>query len=119
MVFATVDKAAKKALVGFDSINYQLRAKELSNEPVWSVSLIDQFGQTVGTLIVSAESGAVLSRTWYDVPQQPANGQAYAQNGSQQPGRGAVYANNTPESNSTMQRVCKKPATALNRAAMR
>ena len=108
MAFAAADKAAKKALVGFDSINYQLRAKELSNEPVWSVNLIDQFGQTVGNLIVSASTGTVLSRTWYDVPAQPANGQAYANNGQPQPGRGAVYANNQPQSDSTMQRVWEK-----------
>jgi hypothetical protein len=65
-VFVTADKAAKKALIGFDALNYELRNKELSQEPIWFVTLVDQNENRSGELIISAESGAILQRTWYE-----------------------------------------------------
>ena len=69
--FAAADKAAKKALIGFDSLDYELRNKELSQDPVWLVRLRGAGGATAGELIISAESGAVL-RKRYETARQPA-----------------------------------------------
>jgi hypothetical protein len=66
MAFAAADRAAKEALVGFDSLDYELRNKELSQDPVWVVRLTDANGAAAGELIISAESGVVLRKTWYE-----------------------------------------------------
>ncbi len=82
--FMAADQAAKKALVGFDSLDYSLRNKELSSDPVWQITLVDQATRPVGELIVSAESGAVLRRTWYESGRQVATGN------TRQPARATV-----------------------------
>lgn len=64
--FISADKAAKKALVGFDALNYELRNKELSQEPIWFITLVDQNENRTGELIISAETGAILQRVWYE-----------------------------------------------------
>jgi hypothetical protein len=76
--FAAADHAARKALVGFDSLDYELRNKELSQDPVWLVRLIDSGGAAAGELSISAESGAVLRKTWYDTGRQPETAAQFA-----------------------------------------
>jgi hypothetical protein len=88
--FMAADQAAKKALIGFDSLDYELRNKELSQDPVWLVRLRDTSGSPAGELIISAESGAVLRKTWYESP-RPAPSPAVAATAprSQAPAQGA------------------------------
>ncbi|MGI8603104.1 MAG: hypothetical protein ACR2OZ_08895 [Verrucomicrobiales bacterium] len=63
-LFALADKAAKKAHIGFDNLDYELRNREFSQEPIWSVRLNDSGGEMVGELAVAADSGAILRRMW-------------------------------------------------------
>jgi len=72
VVFWRAHTEAKKALVGFDTVDYELRNAEFSTTPVWVVHLINQSGIKVGEVAVSAESGNVLRRTWFEAGRQPA-----------------------------------------------
>ncbi len=85
VVFWRADTEAKKARIGFDAVDYTLRNAEFSTKPVWVVRLIGQRGATVGELAVSAETGNVLRRTWFEAgrqdrppPAPPARGPAPA-----------------------------------------
>lgn len=78
-VFHTANEAAKTALVGFDSIDYLLRNKEYSSDPIWVVRLKDYRGQQVGEIVISAQTGHMLQRTWFQ------NGRAYANTSSEAP----------------------------------
>lgn len=72
VVFWRAHTEAKKALVGFDTVDYELRNAEFSNTPVWVVRLINKSGTKVGEVAVSAESGNVLRRTWFEEGRQTA-----------------------------------------------
>jgi hypothetical protein len=72
VVFWRAHTEAKKALVGFDTVNYELRNAEFSTTPVWVVGLQNAAGTRVGELAVSAESGHVLRRTWFEAGLQTA-----------------------------------------------
>ena len=60
-VFRIVQKEAKKAELGFDWIDYSLRADSGTKEPVWTVKLYDHMGAPVGTARLSAKGGTVVS----------------------------------------------------------
>jgi hypothetical protein len=68
-VFATADAEAKAALIGFDCLDYELRNKEFSQDPIWYVRLMSENGDAVGELVVAADTGTVLRRAWSDPPQ--------------------------------------------------
>ena len=78
IVFWRAHTEAKKALVGFDSVDYELRNAEFSTKPVWVVSLTGRGGAKVGEIAVSAESGNVLRRTWFEAGRQTAQRPANA-----------------------------------------
>lgn len=59
-VFKIVDREAKAAHLGFDSIDYVLRVDAISGKPLWIVQLYKSSGVLVGTMEISAESGEVL-----------------------------------------------------------
>lgn len=62
--FVTLDKEASEAKIGFDSIQYRLRAREGSNEPVWTMTALDSDGLAVGVVDISGVSGIVLRTVW-------------------------------------------------------
>ena len=62
--FTVAEGAARKARVGFDSLNYVLRSREYSTEPVWILALIDADQRLVGKVHVSGVSGSVLRSIW-------------------------------------------------------
>lgn len=62
--FHAADQEAKAAMVGFDSVQYLLRAREGTAQPVWFLSLWDQEERTVGRLEISATTGKVERRVW-------------------------------------------------------
>ena len=62
--FRIADKAAKKASVGFDSLNYSLKPRSDAPAPVWIVKLADNQGLTVGEIHIASESGSVLKSNW-------------------------------------------------------
>lgn len=62
--FTVAEGEARKARVGFDSLNYVLRAREYSNEPVWILALVDAEQRLVGKVHVSGVTGSVLRTIW-------------------------------------------------------
>jgi hypothetical protein len=61
--FQTAEREAKKNQVGFDSVNYKLSVEGASRDPVWTLELFDFEQRPVGTVRISAGSGALLSAT--------------------------------------------------------
>jgi hypothetical protein len=59
-IFKTVDREAKVAHLGFDSIDYVLRVDAVSGKPLWIVQLHKSSGTLAGTMEISAETGEVL-----------------------------------------------------------
>lgn len=59
-LFKKVDREAKVAQVGFDSIDYVLRVDVISGKPIWIVKLHNSSGALVGNMEISAETGEVL-----------------------------------------------------------
>lgn len=62
--FHAADQEARAAMVGFDSVQFLLRAREGTAQPVWLLSLWDQEERTVGRLEISASTGKVERRVW-------------------------------------------------------
>ncbi|MFM7182973.1 MAG: hypothetical protein ACKO2G_16130 [Verrucomicrobiales bacterium] len=62
--FHAVDQEARAAMIGFDSVQYVLRAREGTTQPVWFLSLWDKEERTVGRLEISATTGKVERRVW-------------------------------------------------------
>jgi hypothetical protein len=66
--FIAADKAAKAAKRGFDYANLEMRCTELSDRPVWFITLVNAQEQKVAEVSISAETGGVLTKNFY-VPQ--------------------------------------------------
>ena len=62
--FTIAEKAAKKAGVGFDWIDYRLRCREFSDEPVWILKMYNKWRQLAGSVAISAHTGTVLRTIW-------------------------------------------------------
>lgn len=62
--FLLAEGAARVEGVGFDTIHYQLRCRDLRSEPVWVLNLSDQQRKTVGVVYVSALNGELLRKVW-------------------------------------------------------
>ncbi len=63
--FQIANRAAIKANVGFDSIDYELLAAPLGNAPLWLIYLRDFKGRDVGKLELSGESPKLLRSQWF------------------------------------------------------
>ncbi len=68
--FVIGEKTAKTQKVAFDSVHFQLRSRDLRNEPVWMLNLINRSQVSVGVVYVSAVSGEVLRTSWIESPVQ-------------------------------------------------
>jgi hypothetical protein len=62
--FRIADREAGTAMVGFDFIDYRLRCREFSDEPVWILTLRATDGDLKGTVTLSAKNGKVLRTLW-------------------------------------------------------
>lgn len=62
--FRIADREAGRAMVGFDEIDYTLRCREFSDEPVWTLTLRSKAGVVAGTVAISATGGKVLRTIW-------------------------------------------------------
>lgn len=62
--FTVAEGEARRARVGFDSLNFVLRAREYSNDSVWILALIDADKKLVGKVHVSGLTGSVLRTIW-------------------------------------------------------
>ena len=81
-VFSIADREARMAKIGFDTVNYELRCPEFSDQPVWFVDLRDGRGGTVGRLFLSASTGRVLNRIWFPSTHDVAAKAPSSKNGS-------------------------------------
>ena len=63
-LFRLADREATAARLGFDSLDYELRCRELSTEPIWVVNLRAKDNSNVGILFVSAKTGTVVKKLW-------------------------------------------------------
>ena len=62
--FRILDREAQKAQIGFDSIDYHLRCREFSDEPIWTLKAKDEDGYQVARIDLSAETGRVYRTVW-------------------------------------------------------
>jgi|GEM_PF-753312 len=62
--FAMTEQVARDAGIGFDVINYKLHCREYSDEPVWTLTLLDREDTIVGSMHLSADSGKLLRTVW-------------------------------------------------------
>jgi len=70
--FTVVEKQAQKAKLGFDSVDYTLRAGDGPNaNPVWSIHMMDASDHSVGDVSVAADSGALVASTLAGGPPPP------------------------------------------------
>lgn len=58
--FRIVEIEARNNKIGFDAVNYLLRAHEVTGQPVWILDLLNTRRQRVSTAMVSAETGRTL-----------------------------------------------------------
>ncbi len=63
--FRLVESLAAKAGIGFDTIHYQLRCRDLRNEPIWVLNLIDSRQVSIGVHYYSAITGELLRSNWH------------------------------------------------------
>ncbi len=63
--FRILDAEARTAGMGFNSVNYLLRCREFTNEPIWDLTAVDAEGYPIGRVHLSAATGAVLRTIWY------------------------------------------------------
>lgn len=62
--FEKANTEAASAKVGFDWIDYKLHGVHGSDEPLWTLHLINKEKEVVGVVILSAETGKVLRTVW-------------------------------------------------------
>ncbi len=63
--FRIADRAAGLAKIGFDVIDYKVRARELGDDPVWILTLRGEGGGTRGVVTLSARSGKLMRTVWH------------------------------------------------------
>lgn len=64
-VFMVVNRKATEAKIGFDAVDYELRAAAHGNAPLWIVHLRDVSGSDVGRLEISGEDARLLKHKWF------------------------------------------------------
>lgn len=62
--FTIAEGQASNARMGFDELNYSLKVREYSREPIWLVELVDANGMLVGKVFLSGKDGEVLRTVW-------------------------------------------------------
>lgn len=62
--FRAADREAGIARIGFDFIDYRLRCREFSDDPIWDVTMRTADGVALGTVSISNKTGKVLRAVW-------------------------------------------------------
>jgi hypothetical protein len=62
--FRAADREAGIARIGFDLIDYRLRCREFSDDPIWDVTMRTADGVALGTVSISNKTGKVLRAVW-------------------------------------------------------
>ena len=63
--FRIANNAASTSKIGFDAIDYELRAASGGNAPLWVIFLRDSKGRDVGELQIAGEDGRILKQDWF------------------------------------------------------
>ena len=67
-VFTIVDQEMKKTGQTFERLDYSLRSGSGGGAPVWTVEIFDGRRGKVGTMLLAADSGAILEQSSPSVP---------------------------------------------------
>jgi len=63
--FRILDAEARRSGKSFASVNYLLRCREFTNEPIWDLTAVDAEGYPAGRIHLSASTGSVLRTIWF------------------------------------------------------
>ncbi len=66
--FRIAEGLARQQKRSFDSVHFQLRVRDLENEPVWMLNFISPAQISIGVVYLSASSGKVLRESWAAIP---------------------------------------------------
>ena len=61
--FTLAEQQARNARIGFHAVDYVLRCEESNAAPTWVLQLLDEKQRNIGSIVISADNGAVLSTT--------------------------------------------------------
>ena len=61
--FAVAEVEARNAKIGFYSADYLLRCDENGSAPIWVVQLLDKGKNSLGSVSIAADTGAVVAKT--------------------------------------------------------
>jgi len=62
--FTVAEDLARKAKLGFDSVDYTLRCGDANAAPAWVVELFDAQRRSVGTVSIAADTGVPISNSF-------------------------------------------------------
>jgi hypothetical protein len=99
------------------SLNYDLRKEGADAAPLWKITALDEGGMTLGELVVTANTGALITQTGF--PQAPeqkdlttvAETETADQADDDKPEKGATRGSTKSSGSSTSSRSGKKPDT--------
>jgi len=63
--FTVAEGEARKAKMAFNAVNFYLRCREYSREPIWTLELVDINEDLVGKIYISGSTGEMLRTVWY------------------------------------------------------
>lgn len=106
--FAMAEQVAREAKIGFDLINYKLHCREYSDEPVWTLTLLDRHDDIVGSVHLSAESGKVLRTVWM---RRLRNGRLVVEDSAQGKSQPSLASSTEPRSSTRPKNLPDEPPT--------
>lgn len=89
--FTLVEQEAAKKGVRFDRIDYALRSGSGGGAPVWTIELFDGPRGMVGTMLLAADTGAVLEQSGLTAAREDVSGDRDYVNGNPPPPPPVVY----------------------------
>ncbi len=60
--FKVAEDEARRARIGFESVDYVLRCDEAGSAPTWVLQLLDARQHSIGSVRIAADNGTVLAR---------------------------------------------------------
>lgn len=83
--FKVAEREASRNRIAFNHANYELLASDPESAPVWTITLVDDRGDTVGKVDVASNSGNILRSVWNPNKVQPPGGKPGQQGPAGQP----------------------------------
>ena len=66
--FTLAEQQAKRARVGFDLVDYELRCEDANAAPLWVLQLLDRYHRPVGKVTIAADSGVIVASSFGETP---------------------------------------------------